>query len=96
MRMKKPCRGGYAGIGAPDPNERNIELHETVLSGDLLGDDPDIADTQALVNAPGRLDNSLHVVTIEHADTCVIDGFTIRGGHGSPVDRIFRNCILYY
>ncbi len=26
-------RGGYAGIGAPDPDARNIQLYETVLSG---------------------------------------------------------------
>jgi len=32
-------RGGYAGCWAPDPDERNIELYETILSGDLNGDD---------------------------------------------------------
>ena len=31
--------GGFAGIGAPDPDERGIELHETILSGDLAGND---------------------------------------------------------
>ena len=31
--------GGYAGCGAADPDERDIELFETVLSGDLAGDD---------------------------------------------------------
>ncbi|UCE60917.1 MAG: right-handed parallel beta-helix repeat-containing protein, partial [Phycisphaerales bacterium] len=31
--------GGYAGHGAGDPDERNIELYETILSGDLAGDD---------------------------------------------------------
>ena len=29
--------GGYAGIGADDPDARDIELYETILSGDLLG-----------------------------------------------------------
>ncbi|MHC4687792.1 MAG: hypothetical protein ACYTEW_26320, partial [Planctomycetota bacterium] len=28
-------KGGYAGLGEPDPNERNIQLYETILSGDL-------------------------------------------------------------
>ncbi len=31
--------GGYAGIRESDPNERNIELYETILSGDLQSDD---------------------------------------------------------
>jgi len=74
-------RGGYAGIEAADPNERNVALYETILTGDLLEDDPDIADAQVLVNAPSRLDNSLHVVTMNQADSCVMDGFTIHAGH---------------
>ncbi|MHC4740454.1 MAG: hypothetical protein ACYS8Z_00930, partial [Planctomycetota bacterium] len=28
-------RGGYAGCGEPDPNVRDVESYETVLSGDL-------------------------------------------------------------
>ena len=32
-------KGGYAGVGTPDPNARDIELYETILSGDLAGDD---------------------------------------------------------
>jgi hypothetical protein len=31
--------GGYAGQGAADPDERNPDLYETMLSGDLNGDD---------------------------------------------------------
>lgn len=31
--------GGFAGCGAPDPDERHLSLYETVLSGDLMGDD---------------------------------------------------------
>jgi len=76
-------RGGYAGIGAVEPNERSIDLYATILSGDLLGDDPDVADAGALANAPSRADNSLHVVTLEQVDSCVLDGFTIRGGHAT-------------
>ena len=38
--------GGYAGLGEKDPDERNIALFETTLSGDLNGDDaPDFVDT---------------------------------------------------
>lgn len=32
-------RGGYAGIGASDPNENDPKKFETILSGDLNGDD---------------------------------------------------------
>ena len=31
--------GGYVGIGAENPDARDIETHVTVLSGDLAGDD---------------------------------------------------------
>ena len=31
--------GGYAGLGADDPDERDVELYETILSGDLAGND---------------------------------------------------------
>jgi predicted outer membrane repeat protein len=31
--------GGYAGLGAPDPNAHNFERFESILSGDLLGND---------------------------------------------------------
>jgi hypothetical protein len=30
--------GGYAGLGVPNPDERNITLYETILSGDIEGD----------------------------------------------------------
>ncbi len=32
-------RGGYAGCGAPDPDERDEIVYATILSGDLNGDD---------------------------------------------------------
>ncbi len=66
--------GGYAGIGAKDPNARDIELYETILSGDLLGDDgPDSVNND---------ENSYHVVTATNANiNSVLDGFTITGGN---------------
>ena len=37
-------RGGYAGLGAPDPDERDTALYTSVLSGDLgLDDGPDFS-----------------------------------------------------
>ena len=63
-------KGGYAGLGQPDPNAHDIQLYETVLNGDLSGDDgPDFANNN---------ENSYHVVTGSGTDeTAVIDGFTI-------------------
>jgi hypothetical protein len=37
-------KGGYAGVGRPNPNARNIGLYETILSGDLAGNDVPVAD----------------------------------------------------
>jgi len=65
--------GGYAGFGAPDPNARDVVLYETVLSGDLNGND-----------GPGFVnygENSYHVVTGSGTDaTAVLDGFSITSG----------------
>lgn len=35
--------GGYAGCGAIDPDERDLTLHETILSCDLNGNDGNVA-----------------------------------------------------
>jgi len=68
--------GGFAGLGAPDPDERNIESYPTVLSGDLLGNDgPDFQDYD---------ENSYHVVTGSIADEVTsLDGFTITAGNAN-------------
>ncbi len=69
-------RGGYAGLGAPDPDARDAEVFETILSGDLAGDDGP--------SFENNLENSYHVVTAINTDrTTVIDGFTISGGNAT-------------
>jgi hypothetical protein len=68
-------KGGYAGIGEPDPNTRDVTLYQTVLSGDLNGDD-------TLNIWLFELDNSYHVITGSGTDpNAVLDGFTITGGN---------------
>jgi len=74
-------QGGYAGLGGPDPNVREIQLHRTILSGDLGGDDKDVNDLRDLLTRTG---NSRTVVTCYQVDkTALLDGVTITGGNYS-------------
>jgi hypothetical protein len=77
-------KGGYAGFGESDPNARNIELYETILSGDLDGDDIDMHYSEDLACEPTRAENIYHVVTGSGTDAnAVLDGFTVIGGHAN-------------
>lgn len=66
-------RGGYAGIGAVDPDARDVKGFVTTLSGDLAGDD-----------APSfgnRSENSKRVVVMSAASgEAVLEGMVVRGG----------------
>jgi len=74
--------GGYAGFDELNPNTRDIKVYETILSGDLNGDDIDINDPCDLGGAPNRYDNSKVVVTGSNTDeTTILDGFIISSGH---------------
>ena len=74
-------KGGYAGFGEPDPNARDIEKYETILSGDLDDNDVDVNEPYDLLDEPTRAENSRHVVTSGATDeTAILDGFTITGG----------------
>jgi hypothetical protein len=68
-------RGGFAGYGQADPDARDIVNHETILSGDLNGDD-----LWGILNVD---DNSYHVVTgPAGASAARLDGFTVTHGRG--------------
>jgi len=70
---------GYAGIKGNDPNSRDIELYETILSGDLNGDDVELS-ISGFGWVSSRADNSYHVLLGSGADrTAVLDGFTVTG-----------------
>ena len=68
--------GGYLGTSAGPgeiPNARDIAQYETILSGDLLGDDgPDFENND---------ENSHHVLTATDAFNTLLDGFTVLGGN---------------
>ncbi len=78
--------GGYAGFSEPDPNARHIDLHETILSGDLDGDDVEVADPCDLRDEPTRAENSYHVSTANGTDaSAILNGLTIAGGNANHV-----------
>jgi hypothetical protein len=80
-------KGGYAGFGEPEPNAWDVELYETILSGDLDGNDIDVNDPYDLLNEPSRAENSYHVVTGSGTGSnTVLDGFTITGGNANEGD----------
>ncbi len=61
--------GGYAGVGAANPDARDYNANPTILSGDI--------------GLPGdSSDNTNQIVTVHGADsTAIIDGFTITQGN---------------
>ena len=68
--------GGYAGDGAPNPDARDVRLYETILSGDIDGDD----------GAPSYNsdNNCYHVVSASGASSGVtLDGLTITAGNAN-------------
>jgi hypothetical protein len=81
-------KGGYAGVGEPDPNARDVHKYQTTLSGDLLGNDAPVASPQDLLDEPTRSDNCRCVVTgVQLTAAAVLDGFTITGGNDRRIPR---------
>ncbi|UCC31350.1 MAG: hypothetical protein JSU86_03555, partial [Phycisphaerales bacterium] len=88
-------KGGYAGCGASDPDERDIGEFETILSGDLNRDDVDVPCVQgsqdcdeygglcvdgSCIIKSNNDENSYRVVwAYEVGQTAILDGFTITG-----------------
>jgi hypothetical protein len=66
--------GGFRGTETARA-QRNPSANETILSGDILGDDTP--------NFGHREENVYHVVTGLNANFAVLEGFVIRGGHAN-------------
>jgi len=97
--------GGFAGVGASDPNARDVGLYETVLSGDLDGNDEEASSPVQMRDTSTRADNSYHVVSYNEGDTkggeisAELDGFVITGGYafvrmtgGPPAPSLPEHC----
>ncbi|MCI0629212.1 MAG: dockerin type I domain-containing protein [Phycisphaerales bacterium] len=77
-------QGGYAGLGAPDPDARDIKAFPSVLSGDLNGNDGS--------GPGGNAENSFRVVSAYDIDaTAVLDGVRIVAGHANDPDHDAEN-----
>ncbi len=75
--------GGYAGVGADDPDERDVDLYQTILSGDLLGND----DFDAFPVGATFVENAYHVAIANDLDpTTIHDGITFESGNASGND----------
>jgi len=75
--------GGFVG-NETALSQRDWEEHETILSGDLAGDDAvgDLTDAKSPLH---RADNVYHVVT--GAEDAALDGFTVRSGGNAEADE---------
>jgi hypothetical protein len=70
-----------------DPEARNIKQYETILSGDLKGNDRQVDNPWELLDDPCRAENSYHVVTGSDTNSsAILDGFTITGGNANRTD----------
>jgi len=73
-----PIYGGFDG-SETEREQRDPALHETILSGDLNGDDETV----------GRTDNCYHVVTGNNTDeSAILDGFTITAGNAMDASYV--------
>lgn len=89
-------KGGYAGFGEPDPNARDFLRYQTVLTGDLAGNDCPVAEPCDLLTEPTRAENSYHVVKVTGSGygPAILEGLTITAANAeiSPGGGLY----IYY
>ncbi len=87
--------GGYSGCGAPDPDERDLDEFETVLSGDLNGDDapgggvPD-SDCCSAHATPGCENSTCEAAVCAHLADCCNDDWAVH----CALEAMARCCLL--
>lgn len=67
--------GGFAGRGAPDPDERDPVAFVSVLTGDLRGNDTSTPES--------REDNSMVIIDAGRAQAAYFNGLTITSANGT-------------
>ncbi len=82
LRSGVALLGGFAGLGAPDPDARDFDRYTAVLIGDLDGDD----------GPPGSFannaENARNVVTASGTGPgTLLEGFTVTGGNADGPDE---------
>lgn len=90
-------KGGYAGLGEPDPNARNPRLYESILSGDLADNDVPVDDPFKLHEHPSRADNTFRVVTATTTDPgTMLEGLVVSAAQDyNPEDQEYLGAALY-
>ena len=77
--------GGFSGTGNPGWEDHDPNQYESILSGDLVGNDVEVADPCDLLDDPCRADNCYHVFYHPSGTnldtTATLDGFTITAGN---------------
>ena len=65
-------RGGYAGWGAADPDERDLTAYESILAGDLDGDDATAEGVECCLphDTPGCIDEACMIAVCAVEPTC--------------------------
>jgi parallel beta-helix repeat protein len=106
LKNKVAIYGGFPAGGGTwqqrDPNDQN---NETILNGDLDGNDVYVNDPCDLMTEPTRAENSYHVATGSYTDaTAILDGFTVTAGnanstgwpnkHGGGMFNSHANCTI--
>jgi len=85
MKNNVTIAGGYAGYGATDPDERDVDVYKTIVSGDLLGNDDSATPLEDLVEDPTRTDNCYHIfynaTGSDLNETAILEGFTVTSGN---------------
>jgi hypothetical protein len=93
--------GGFAGVGATEPDARYIEAYRSIFSGDLARDDADVDNPDGYSDEPTRAENSSSIVSGDDTnETAVLDGVTITAG-GIGISNWFgspsvANCTFTY
>ncbi len=83
--------GGFPSDGDPNFDDRDPNIYETILSGDLDANDVDVNDPCDLLTEPTRAENSYNVLVIfDASETVLLDGLVITAGNANSNGMLVR------